>query len=225
MLILAAAFIRLGLWQYHKAEAKQALQDQLEQHRHQPPVALPMHISEPEAWRYRRVSVVGKYDKDHQILLDNQVNQGIAGYHVITPLKIADTDQAVLINRGWVAAPADRSNIPDIEVPSGTQTLQGDVWFPGKYFTLEQPSTGHTAWQTVWQNLDIERYRQSAPYQIMNLVLRLAPDGKTDQLIRDWPAPADRIEKNLGYAYQWFGFAVTAFLIYLVASIKRIAPR
>jgi surfeit locus 1 family protein len=35
---------------------------------------------------------------------------------------------------------------------------------------------------------------------------------------------AERITTHMGYAYQWFGFAVATLLIFIYMSVNRIRP-
>jgi len=218
-------FISLGQWQYQKADAKQSLQSQLDSYKHETPVAFPLQANDPEAWRYRRVMVTGTYETRYQILLDNQVENNRVGYQVVTPLQIQGTDQYVLVNRGWVPASANHSEIPVVSTPEGTQQVEGQVWIPTtKIYSLEKPEDhAGTAWQPVWQNMDMERYRNSVPITVSPLVIRLSPDSQAGGFSRNWPAPAERIETHIGYAYQWYGFAVTAFIIYIIVSFRKPA--
>jgi len=223
LLLLAAlpVFIKLGLWQQHKAEAKQALQSVLDQRSTEAPVALPLQLAQPEGWRYRRVSLQGSYDARYQILLDNQVEQESAGYHVLTPLLIGD-GVGVLINRGWVAADADRSRMPEVQVPAGAQALSGRVWLPpSKYFALQPETQQGATWQTVRQNIDLARYAAQVPFRLLPVVVRLDPESPGGY-VRNWPRPAERVGMHWSYAYQWYGFALAAILIYVVVNVRKI---
>lgn len=221
-IVFVALFIRLGLWQLHKAEDKQALQSQLDSHLTEAPIAMPEKIGNPEDWRYRRVKAQGTFETQYQILLDNQVESSVAGYHVITPLRIAGSEYHILVNRGWIPAPAEHSVVPDVATPAGTQEVTGSLWLPSnKIFTLAAPPADGK-WQAVWQNMDMERYLKSVPLKLYPLVVRLDPDSPAGGFVRNWPRPAERIETHLGYAYQWFGFAATLIAIYLVLSFKKV---
>ncbi len=221
MLVTVALCIRLGFWQQHKAEVKQALQSQLDQRRQEAPVALPGTLPDPESWRYRRVVLHGSYDPRYQVLLDNQVEGGVAGYHVLTPLRLEGSDGYVLVNRGWIAALADHQSVPAVATPVGEQELVGQVWLPpAKYFMLQAPPQGQ-GWQPVWQNLDLKRYASLVPFAVRPFVVRLEAASGADGLVRNWPRPAERIEMHIGYAYQWYGFAVAFAVIYLVLNIRK----
>lgn len=221
-LICVALFIRLGLWQLHKAEAKQALQAQLDRHAMEAPVPLPDSIDNPQDWRYRNVQARGSYDTRYQILLDNQVENGHAGYHVITPFRIEGSERHILVNRGWIPGRAQHSEIPQVDTSDAPMEVVGNLWQPSdKIYTLEAPPAA-TDWQPIWQNMDMKRYQQSVPLQLYPLVLRLAPNSPAGGFVRNWPQPAERMETNLGYAYQWFGFAATAIAIYLFLSFRKV---
>lgn len=221
-LVFIVLFIRLGLWQLHKAEAKQALQAQLDRHIHEAPVGLPASITNPEEWRYRNIQARGQYDTRYQVLLDNQVENGVAGYHVITPFRLEGSDKTILVNRGWIPARAQHSDVPAVETPSGPLDITGNLWLPShKIFALESPPASGP-WEPVWQNIDMQRYTKSVPMSLYPLIVRLDPASNAGGFIRHWPRPAERIETHLGYAYQWFGFAATLMAIYLFLSFRKV---
>ena len=224
VLLAIPTFIKLGLWQYHKAEQKMQLQQTYDQYLHAAAVPLPATLSDATPWRYRHVRVTGVYDAHHQILLDNQVDGDQAGYHVLTPLLMTG-GSLVLVNRGWVPAAANHQQVPQIEVPVGEQVITGQVWIPpAKFFSLEgtAPQPVSPEWSPVWQNLDMARYASLVKQSVLPVVIRLDP-SVAGGYIRDWPRPAARVETNIGYAYQWFGFAVAAFCIYLYVGFRKRA--
>ncbi len=224
MLICIPLFIKFGFWQYHKAEQKQMLQEMYDQALLAEPLALPLVFEDMQRWRYRQVKVLGTYRPQYQILLDNQVAQERAGYHVITPLQIGASGKYVLVNRGWVPANADRSVLPVIETPAGDQEIVGQLWLPSdKFYSLEQKQVAEAdaPWQTVWQNMDMARFQQSAPIEVLPLVIRLDAGSAAGGYLREWPRPAERITTHIGYALQWFGFAAAALLIWIFTSFRR----
>lgn len=221
-LVVMAICIKLGFWQYNKAEAKQALQQQLEKGMLAAPVDFPQTIADIESWRYRRVKFVGTYASSDQVLLDNQVENTVAGYHVLTPVRLENSNQYVLVNRGWVAGTPDRKP-PVIQTPEGRQEFVGDIIIPpAKFFTLEAPQPTDGKWQEVWQNIDMQRYTKAVSFEVRPFVVRLDPLNTAGGYIRKWPRPGERVTMHLGYAYQWFGFALTLFVIYVVLNVKKV---
>lgn len=222
MIALVPAFVSLGLWQWRKAEAKSALQSLLDTRSQEPAVQLPSVLADAGSLRYRRVVVRGEYEPGFQILLDNRVHQETAGYHVLTPLHIAGSPLRVLVNRGWVPAPADHRQTPTIATPAGVVDVTGVATLPPtKFFTLGGPQPTVGPWQPVWQNLDLDAYRRAAPFAIQPVIIQLDPDSPSGGYVREWPRPDERIERHIGYAWQWFGFAFATVAIWIFVNLRR----
>ena len=218
--------IKLGFWQLNKAAIKQALQMQLNARQSELAVALPDKIVSLEDWRYKRIKFSGNYDTRYQLLLDNQVENTVAGYHVLTPMQVQGTKLYVLVNRGWIpratATVGAAFEVPYTVSPQGLQVIEGDIGLPAaKFFTLEAPVLKSGQWQTVWQHLDMARYAKSVPFAVQPFVVRLDPSSKSGGFVRNWPPPGERVSMHLGYAYQWFGFALTLFVIFIVLNVKK----
>ena len=214
-------FIKLGFWQYSKAEQKQALQAQYDASSSHQAEAMPEDLSNPQTLRYKQVEVTGEYVKQYQILLDNQVEGETAGYHVITPLKVDGKEELVLVDRGWIAASDNHADVPQIDVPIGAQKVLGQIWVPSKkFYTLSPQPIENGEWQVLWQNMDMDAYAKAVPMKVLPVAIRMSPDNQGG-FVRNWIRPDDRIATHLGYAYQWFGIAFAAFAIYLFVGFRR----
>lgn len=217
--VLLPAFVSLGLWQWRKAEAKTALQAELESRSHDAAISIPTTPADIDTLRHRRVSLRGSYDAARQVLIDNRLHQERAGYHVVTPLRLEGSNMHVLVNRGWLPAPADHRIQPMAEVPQGTVELTGIVMAPAsRFFNLApQPSSG---WEPVWQNLDVARFQGAVDYPLQPLVVQLdaqSPGG----FLREWPRPDARADRHRSYALQWFGFAAASLGIWAYFLVRR----
>ncbi len=217
--VLVPIFVSLGQWQWHKAADKTARQAQIDARSREPAVQLAASPVDAESLRDRRILVRGRYEPQYQILVDNRVHQERAGYHVITPLRIDGSDMRVLVNRGWIPATPDR-HLPAVETPTDTVDLIATAVVPGtRFFTLAaDPAT--PGWQTLWQNLDLARYRQAVGFPLQPVVLQLDPQSDGAGFVRDWPRADERIERHLGYAWQWFGFAAATVAIWLYFLLR-----
>lgn len=228
MLALVALFVSLGQWQWGKAERKAAAQALLDARAVEAPVSLPAtRIEDADAFHYRRVSVRGHYRMDGQILLDNQVvdEQGErVGYRVLTPFVIDGGKTEVLVDRGWVAAPADRRSLPDavnIAVPPAPTSLVGTAAVPSrKHFALAA-DTAPPGDNARWQFIDLERYAREAKVDLQPVVIRLDAD-QPDGYLRVWPRPDERHERHRSYALQWFGFAASTVGIWAWFAFRRV---
>lgn len=183
----------------------------------EPPVALPEVPVKLEDFQYRRVEVRGVYVPDRTIFLDNKINQGMAGYQVITPLKIGTSSMHVLVNRGWIVADADRTKLPSIATPDGQVTVSGTAT-TALQKTLELSKEVVSG--PVWANLDPTRYAAVTGLAVQPVMI-LQQDDVNDGLVRKWTRPDSGSAKNWGYAFQWFSMALAVLIIYLVLSVKR----
>jgi surfeit locus 1 family protein len=224
MLLLVALFVALGQWQWGKAERKAAAQALLDTHAVEASIRLPAtRIADADAFHYRRVVVQGHYRAEGQILLDNQMMDEQVGYRVLTPFVIVGGKTEVMVDRGWVAAPADRRLLPDdvLRAVSPAPTLlAGTAVVPSrKHFALAA-DTAPAGGNARWQFLDLDRYASEAKAELQPVIIRLDP-GQPDGYLRVWPRPDDRNERHLSYALQWFGFAASTVGIWAWFGLRR----
>lgn len=210
-------FIELGNWQLSRADEKNAQQAQLDMLSQQPITSLPNIRVKLEDFQYREVEIRGEYLPSHTIYLDNKTYKGVAGYHVLTPIKLANSSLHVLVNRGWVAGGLDRSVLPDVPLVQGEVMVTGIVVSPEQRMLqlTDQVITG-----TVWNNLDVQRYQETTGLELQPILV-LQQDQLEDGLVRQWDRPDSGSAKNMGYAIQWFSLAATAIIIFLVLNVKR----
>ena len=219
--LLVAGMIKLGFWQYGKAEQKRVLQVAYDARLTETPAALPEAVSNIEDWRYRRIRAKGRYEPAYQILLDNQLDDnGAAGYHVITPFRPESGKTVVLVDRGWIPM-GDRGQLPKIETFAGPVEVTGFAWVPSnKFYELAPPPEGRD-WQMLWQNMDMPRYAKAVPFVVLPFVIRLDASSQAGGFSRNWIKPAERIETHIGYAWQWWGFSVALVAIWVFVNVKR----
>ncbi len=210
-------FIELGNWQLSRADEKNAQQEKLDMLSKQPIIMLPNTRVKLDDFQYREVEIRGEYLPSHTIYLDNKTFKGVAGYHVLTPIRLANSSLHVLINRGWVAAGFDRSVLPDVPLVQGEMIVTGVVVSPEQRMLqlTDQVITG-----AVWNNLDVQRYEEITGLELQPILV-LQQDQIEDGLVRQWDRPDSGSAKNMGYAIQWFSLAATAFIIFLVLNVKR----
>lgn len=223
--LLVTFFLAAGHWQWDKATHKRALQAQIDAGRTAAPLAMPTSlVGDTQALRYRRLTARGEYEPAHQILLDNRVLHEQAGYDVITPLRLAGSPMHVLVNRGWVAALGDRRQLPRVETPTGSVEVTGMAVVPGtRFFTLgTEAQNTPMQWQSVWQNLDMARFGRAVPFPIQPIVIQLDADNRmAGGFTREWPRPDERLQTHLNYAVQWWTFAATTLVLWLVLNFRR----
>ena len=219
---LAAGFffvltLWLGNWQSGRAETKRILQARYDVASEQAPIHVGSTLLDRDSVLYRRIEVRGWFDDAHTILLDNRVYKGVAGYHVLTPLKIQGGQRAILVNRGWIATGRSRDLLPDTRSPEGLVSLVGMATDPhSRYIELgASPPQGR-----VWQNLDFSRY-QARYGTSLQPVLLLQTNEAEDGLVRDWPRPDSGASMHASYAFQWYSLATTLAVLWVVLNMER----
>lgn len=218
-----ALTITLGFWQLGRADTKQALQSRIADFAKQPPIRLGASMPNIDDLLLRHVEASGQFDPRHGVYIDNRHHKHQPGYHVYMPLRIAGSDKYLLVNRGWIAASAERNRVPPVKTAEGEVTVLGTVVPPSERF-LELSSK--VAEGNVWQNMVLERFRQASKLDVQPIIIQQtaligAPD---DGLIRDWPPVDLKRNTHLAYAVQWFALAAAIFVTYLVRNVRRRNP-
>src|SRR5580658_7910522 len=104
-LLAVLCFVRLGFWQWHRAQEKRAIAGAFEAGNATVTDLGPR--STDSLPRYTQVRVRGRYDDAHQFLLENMSHDGLPGYQVLTPLLLSG-GRTLIVNRGWVPLSASR---------------------------------------------------------------------------------------------------------------------
>lgn len=216
MIAFVVLTVALGNWQRHRAVEKQALAAAFESAAAQAPTVLTGEEGDATALLYRALRATGEYDARHQMLIDNKVRAGQAGFHVVTPLCFAASRRCVLVDRGWIRQATPRTDLPETPPPTGTVTVSGRANLPPRrYLELKAENPGGP----LWQNLDIARVAAATGLDLLPIVIEqtnpVAPD---DGLVRDWPPPDFGIDRHLSYMLQWYSFGALALILWLALN-------
>ena len=222
-LVFSALTIAAGQWQQGRAAYKEALQQRYDERSAAPAAELSDGPLDAEDFDQRPVRVRGTYESKYSILIDNKVHRGRAGYHVLTPLKIGNTDAYVLVNRGWIAQGRTREELPRVPMPQGAQEIEGIAVLPSTRFLELKNAAEGKGEGPVWQNLQLARYGEWSGLRVQPIVIEQTNDAK-DGLLREWPRSDFGIEKHRIYAMQWYSFCILTVLLYVFFHFKRI-PR
>lgn len=213
-------FCRLGVWQLDRAEHKRHVAESLTQSSSFPPLALLQ--DNDAATPYYSVSLNGHFETGRQLLLDNQVLAGVAGYEVLTALQLADGN-LYLINRGWLAG--HPGSLPEWETPTGQLTLKGVIaphaaagmrMGEAVVATADTPS----GWPKVVNYPSLEELEALFEQPVSPYTLWLDAD-EPHGFERDWQPQELTVEKHLGYAFQWFALALAVLVMFAVLHLKR----
>jgi surfeit locus 1 family protein len=218
-LVAIGITVSLGRWQLSRAAEKEAMHASIEERGQQAVLAGTTLLGSMPADElvHRRISVKGRWLADQIVFLDNRVMNGQTGFYVVTPLQIEGSRLAVLVQRGWVPRNfAERTLLPKVDSPAGVVEVSGRVAPPPtKLLEMGRPEAG-----VIRQNLDLAQF--SAEIQLPMAEVSILQTGDPgDGLLRDWPPVNMGVEKNYGYAFQWFGLSALVAILYVWFQIVR----
>lgn len=216
----AALCVRLGIWQLNRLDQRRTFNAHYTAMLAQPPLDLNVDTtSDLASMEYRAVIVRGTYDFANQVALLNYYKEGVYGYHLLTPLRLAD-GRAVLVDRGWI--PADGNGTPagwsrydgaaQAEVQGVMRLGVTKAPFGGRADPTLAP--GQTRLD-FWNFIIFERLAAQIPYPILPVYIQPTPDpADTEPPIPSQPEIEITEGPHFGYALQWFSFATILLIGY-----------
>jgi len=209
----------LGFWQLSRAAQKQSRQMALDMQSAKSPVnaATVRATADALTLLHQRVRVQGTWVPQSTVFLENRPMNGRVGFIVVTALVLEGGGPALAVQRGW--APRgfeDRALVPQTATPLGVVEIEGRMALPpSDLYALGAPTAG-----VIRQNLDLTQFRVQTGLPLISVTLQQT-GVNADGLVRDWPVANLGVEKNYGYAAQWFGLALLFTLLYLWFQVLR----
>ncbi len=223
-LLVLVVLMNLGFWQLQRADEKSYLQSRLETRSQLQAMTLETVLNTPGDINDYPLQLTGYFDNRYNLLLDNQIHQRQAGYHLLTLFFPSNTKQALWVNRGWLATGRDRSILPPISAVNGPQSLQGRVYIPPeKVFLLKKDDFSQVSWPLRVQSVDLNALEDVLGVQLLPFTLRLNPESNGSGFPREWHHNPMGADKHKAYALQWFAMGFALVLIYIVTNTHKIS--
>jgi len=221
-LVLVLLGIALGNWQTRRAAEKTALQARLEQGMAASPLVLDGGPVDPARLAFHRVIVTGEFVPNWPVFLDNRPQNGRTGFILLMPFKIAGSNKAVLVARGWLPRnTAEHDRLPPFVTPAGQVRIEGRA-VRQLARVMQLGTAGPLQPNALVQNLEpVELARASGLDLLPVVVEQTGPDTAGEGLQRNWPAPSLDIDRHKGYALQWYALAAMAFLFFVITGFRR----
>jgi surfeit locus 1 family protein len=234
--LIAAVCVRLGFWQLDRLEQRRERNAAIIGAASLPALdlsgdSLGALMRHPDGYHYRHVRVRGAYLPAGDFLLRGRAMDGRPGVHLVTPLRIAGTDTAILVLRGWIPANDAATADPRPYAASGEREVEGVVQTistAGAAIPLQEKVNGATV--ATYQRIDPRAVQSAIPYPLVPAYLQIIPTpaappppraaGSAPELRRVPLPPLDE-GPHLGYAMQWFGFAAVAIFGMVVVLVKQ----
>jgi surfeit locus 1 family protein len=223
VLVVLTVLINLGLWQLGRLEERRTLNSNTLVAINGPALPLTGQVVDLAALHFRRVVVTGTFDNATAMVLRNQVNGDVPGWHLLTPLRLKGSDLAVVVDRGWIPranADPDLAQLAQFDL-DGEVTLEGIAMIGqtrrGWLAPIDPPLKAGQSRLVAWFRVDLTRMQEQLPYPLLPVYVKQLP--APDTLPATLPQPeAINLDEgpHLGYAVQWFSFAGILVIIYLV---------
>ncbi len=220
---LLPVFISLGLWQWNRGQLRTQTWEEFS--RSDVPaeqVAAARLVQMP---RYARVRVEGRLDGERQFLLDNLSHRGAPGYQVLTVLELAEGSR-LLVNRGWVPFSGFREQLPDVALPEAARVTPVELQGRIAGLPVAGLASGRLApaadgrWPRVASFPTMAQLADTYGADLLPVVLLLDADSGPGY-VREWQAPGLPPERHIGYAVQWWAFALLLLGLFVGLNLKR----
>jgi cytochrome oxidase assembly protein ShyY1 len=224
-MVLTAAgmllFMRLGIWQLHRASYKEELLQHYAQAASEPVRDFRSVANAGPGAGFPRVEVSGRYLVDRLYLLDNPNHDRRGGVEVFAPFVVDGESRLLLVDQGFLAADSSGHTLQPPPLPPGEVRLQG-IYVPPPPVGFEMGGNA-LARQQQWPKnsiyLDLTQVAQDLGHAVYPRVLALDADPasiyvRVHQLDFSSMPPA----RHRAYAFQWFAFAIAALVILLVVN-------
>ncbi|MDX1709547.1 MAG: SURF1 family protein [Rhodovibrionaceae bacterium] len=223
--VLAAAgilvLVGLGTWQLERREWKEELISRLQARSEAPPVALDAAAANPDAAEFRRMRLTGRYLHDRTLYLSSKTYEGRIGFHVVTPLDVAD-GPVVLVNRGWTPPDnKDPESRPD-SIVEGEVSVDGLVrlggWRGSDWFRPDnQPEQG------VWLYMDLPEMAQAKGLEdaLTDFYVVAAANQHPGRFPIGGQSQVRLRNQHLQYAMTWYALALGLLGVWLAFSFRR----
>lgn len=235
LLIMPVTSFGLGCWQVYRLQWKLELLDMLQSKANSAPVEIPHDFNELQTMEYRPIKVKGKFLHSKEFLIgpraliendvilprtgsllsDPKKNQG---WLVITPFRLSENGEVILINRGWIP-----QNMRPKEKRQGS-LVEGEVEITGIVRLTEKrspfmPKNNPEKGSWLYRDLDqMCEYFNCAPVWLDARGIPDPPDG--------WPLPNQtRVtmrNEHLSYLITWYMLSAFTAVMWHRYFIKKL---
>jgi surfeit locus 1 family protein len=188
-------------WQFNRGQSRQAENVRVKQLLTQSPVALNENGNFPT---WSKVKVKGKFDSNHEILVRGKYRSDKYGFDVLTLFRPSNT-KPIWVDRGWVAAVGDATEIPRPPAPPGgtieivglLRSFNQSNTTTGSLIALPAPKVGKIQVSELDENFNQPRFDK---------YLQLTSDLGDSPIPAALPTFSDG--PHYAYSFQWSFFVL-----------------
>lgn len=202
-----------GLWQWDRRQQAVAAMELVEANWDATPLTVTefrvRHPQASEADQWTPIVLEGRYVPEDQLLVRTRPRAGVVGFEVLVPFEAGA--ETLLLSRGWVAT-GESTDFPDFVPPPPS----GEVTVMGRVKMWEPMLRGRGAPEGQVASINIEDVQAQVSSSLAD-DLYLVVDSETPRpAVTPLGAQRPVLDEgpHLSYTFQWFLFALMAFVGY-----------
>lgn len=231
LLSIPIATFVLGTWQVQRLRWKLNLIETLKSHITQEPIELPKNLENLESKEYYPIKVKGTflYDKEFLVGLrsllvtgkpiesDLGILESRKGYHVLTPFKLTDRDETILVNRGWIPASLKNPAMRQQNQIKGETEVVGILRLDERRPPFVPKNRSHS---DIWYYRDLNAMAERA--DVSPIYIEMLSNNNQDEYPIGNQTRVDLRNEHLTYIITWYLLSgMTAYMWYW-KCIKRL---
>ena len=139
---------------------------------------------------------------------------------MLTPLRIKNSENIILVDRGWIKGNKFREDIPNISIPENSVTVTGILELPELGLVLSDDLVTKE-WPKISQTKNVEILIKEYDESVYELILLADPLLKNSlEYIKITPTNMTP-SKHYAYAAQWFSMFLVLCLMYVWYGYKK----
>jgi len=230
-LTIFITMVGLGFWQLARLEDRRATNAARLAVLEQP--ALPLIDADqmdPTTLVGRKVRLVGTLLNEESVVLRGRRSaSGVDGVHLVTPLRLRGSEQALLVDRGWLPANQQRPESLAAYASSREVTLEGIAQLgQSRPDTLlapyDLPLPGETGIH-AWIRVDIPAIQAQVSVPLLPIYVEVLPAPDDAPLPRPFDPRLQDEGPHQGYALQWFSFAIMLAIVYTILIRQELSRK
>ena len=221
-LLVQTGLNELGFWQISRAHEKQARLDKLSNNQRSELTSLKL-MDQEVIDHFGKLQLEVVLAERFNLLVENKIQNGNLGYHVLNLVQDIESNRYLLVNRGWIDGIADRSQLPQVKLPRNDWKIKGRIYQINQQVLsgdAELESHGKILRLPVLDVHMVSLLEKRFEVSIEPYLLRL-DKSVVDSFEIDWAWVSMSPDKHLGYAIQWFGLSLAFLIISIFVLITR----
>ncbi len=237
-ILLAALMFTASAWQWDRYQWKSRLVETYKSNSTATPLAFPAdrlaggelekNSALIDELRYKKVSLRGTFDYEHQVIALNRRDASGPGHHLLAPFRIEGSSHAVLVSRGFIPF-ADREPDTwkkyDFPQPGEIQAVVQKSIAEGAVGPANTKPTADAPVVTKWLFEDAEQIAKQLPYPLLTGVFLQKLGGPP---AGEFPKQAISISvppsTHFGYTIEWALLGCLSLLLGIGLQFINLRP-